>query len=91
MNSVANSSGSGANDSGDEVRGSDDETPEQVLVLPLSGNETEPIGLMSEQKVLEMEEKRQVDVIPIGVAGDQDLTDSAANRHRGESQEKRTR
>lgn len=65
------------------------ESPQQILVLPLSGGDGEPVGLLPEQKVLEMEGKKQVDVIPICVK-DQNLEEPGAEQ-RGEGQEKRTR
>ncbi|KAK6641198.1 hypothetical protein RUM44_012907 [Polyplax serrata] len=77
------------NDDVDESK-IEDECPQQILVLPLSGQDGEPIGLLSEQKVLEVEGKRQVDVISLGVKVDQNLGEPGVEQ-RGEGQEKRTR
>lgn len=88
-----NGGNSSINDNAEEVRiTGEEEIPEQVLIFSLTGGENETVGLMPEQKVLELEEKRQADTVPIGVAVDQDLTkDLSVERHRGETQEKRTR
>ncbi|KAL0275969.1 UNVERIFIED_CONTAM: hypothetical protein PYX00_003663 [Menopon gallinae] len=88
LNSVSNFGMVG--DSGDETRPEDD-LPEQVLVIPLTGREEDALGLLPEHKVLELEGKRQVSVIPIGVPGSEELANVSVGRHSGESQEKRTR
>lgn len=88
LNSVSNFGIVG--DSGDETR-SEEDIPEQVLVIPLAGREEDALGLLPEQKVLELEGKRQVNVIPIGVPGSEELANVSVGRHSGESQEKRTR
>lgn len=62
------------------------------MIFSLAEGDAETIGLMSEQKVLELEEKRRVDPIPIDVAVDRDITKGlTVDRHRVDTQEKRTR
>lgn len=78
----------GNNDNLDDSK-IEEELPQQILVLPLSNREGEPVGLMSEHKVLELEGKKQIDVMPMSTK-DQVLSESGEGRY-GEGPEKRTR